>query len=78
MTKSIDLPALDTHNISPMVLEAMSKGATSANHASDPDKITLTFAKEADAKAFKVALDAHMASAEPVAVDAEGDAKNAA
>ena len=74
MTKTVELPMLDAHGISPIVLEAMSKGATSANHPNDPNLITLTFSKEADAKAFKAAINAHVASREPVKA-AEHDAQ---
>lgn len=53
MTKTVDLPYLDhTGKLTPLIIEAMKNGATSDHHATDPDKITLSFAKAADADAF--------------------------
>ncbi|THD35702.1 MAG: hypothetical protein E7773_10165 [Sphingomonas sp.] len=51
--KTVDLPALDNSgNLTPLVVEALSKGATSRHHPTDADRIQLCFDKVADAAAF--------------------------
>lgn len=55
MTKTVILPTLDhTGKLTPLVLEALEGGATAAIDPANPHgPLILTFAKEAQAKAFK-------------------------
>lgn len=53
MTKTVDLPYYDhTGKLTPLIVAAMNAGATSDHHATDPNKIVLSFAKAADVDAF--------------------------
>jgi hypothetical protein len=44
--------------LSPIVLDAMSKGAISRNHADDKSSIEIVFSKKADAHSFAKAVEA--------------------
>jgi hypothetical protein len=74
--KTITLPMLDHtpgNQLSRIVGEARAAGAVSANNFDDPSTFTLTFAKEADAKAFKAESDALLNVTGDVPVIGEGD-----
>lgn len=53
---TISLPFYDETGLTPLVIEAMAAGATSANDPNNPDKIILTFESETARNAFADAI----------------------